>query len=68
MSYKEEDVYFIPTSGLYGINLATLYTELKWYKGLSLIDTIDSIIPPIREYKRPVRITLDDIFVSTVAG
>lgn len=46
--FKESDVAFIPTSGLSGENLITRSksSELtKWYKGLCLLEQIDSFKP-----------------------
>eukprot|EP00800_Vazella_pourtalesii_P023366 TRINITY_DN943_c0_g2_i1.p1 TRINITY_DN943_c0_g2~~TRINITY_DN943_c0_g2_i1.p1 ORF type:complete len:470 (+),score=128.99 TRINITY_DN943_c0_g2_i1:607-2016(+) len=53
--YKDEDLHFIPISGLEGINLTERVSEVKWYKGPSLIECIDKIQPPVRPVEKPLR-------------
>lgn len=46
--FKESDVAFIPTSGLSGENLTSRSQSsdlTKWYKGLCLLEQIDSFKP-----------------------
>uniref|UniRef100_A0A8D0PG23 HBS1-like protein n=1 Tax=Sus scrofa TaxID=9823 RepID=A0A8D0PG23_PIG len=63
--FKESDVAFIPTSGLSGENLITRSksSELtKWYKGLCLLEQIDSFKPPQRSVDKPFRLCVSDVF------
>jgi len=63
--FKESDVAFIPTSGLSGENLITRSqsSELtKWYKGLCLLEQIDSFKPPQRSIDKPFRLCVADVF------
>ncbi|XP_025721466.1 HBS1-like protein isoform X2 [Callorhinus ursinus] len=63
--FKESDVAFIPTSGLSGENLITRSqsSELtKWYKGLCLLEQIDSFKPPQRSIDKPFRLCVSDVF------
>ncbi|XP_055981864.1 HBS1-like protein isoform X1 [Sorex fumeus] len=69
--FKESDVAFIPTSGLSGENLVTRSqsSELtKWYKGLCLLEQIDSFKPPQRSIDKPFRLCVSDVFKDQGSG
>ncbi|XP_057594628.1 HBS1-like protein isoform X2 [Hippopotamus amphibius kiboko] len=69
--FKESDVAFIPTSGLSGENLITRSqsSELtKWYKGLCLLEQIDSFKPPQRSVDKPFRLCVSDVFKDQGSG
>uniref|UniRef100_A0A2K6AEC9 HBS1 like translational GTPase n=1 Tax=Mandrillus leucophaeus TaxID=9568 RepID=A0A2K6AEC9_MANLE len=69
--FKESDVAFIPTSGLSGENLITRCqsSELtKWYKGLCLLEQIDSFKPPQRSIDKPFRLCVSDVFKDQGSG
>lgn len=69
--FKESDVAFIPTSGLSGENLITRSqsSELtKWYKGLCLLEHIDSFKPPQRSVDKPFRLCVSDVFKDQGSG
>ncbi|CAI9173550.1 unnamed protein product [Rangifer tarandus platyrhynchus] len=69
--FKESDVAFIPTSGLSGENLITRSqsSELtKWYKGLCLLEQIDSFKPPQRSIDKPFRFCVSDVFKDQGSG
>uniref|UniRef100_A0ABI7X7J7 HBS1-like protein n=1 Tax=Felis catus TaxID=9685 RepID=A0ABI7X7J7_FELCA len=68
---QESDVAFIPTSGLSGENLITRSqsSELtKWYKGLCLLEQIDSFKPPQRSVDKPFRLCVSDVFKDQGSG
>ncbi|XP_040095210.1 HBS1-like protein isoform X2 [Oryx dammah] len=69
--FKESDVAFIPTSGLSGENLITRSqsSELTgWYKGLCLLEQIDSFKPPQRSIDKPFRLCVSDVFKDQGSG
>ncbi|XP_053448730.1 HBS1-like protein isoform X2 [Nycticebus coucang] len=69
--FKESDVAFIPTSGLSGDNLVTRSqsSELtEWYKGLCLLEQIDSFKPPQRSVDKPFRLCVSDVFKDQGSG
>ncbi|XP_049643974.1 HBS1-like protein isoform X2 [Suncus etruscus] len=69
--FKESDVAFIPTSGLSGENLVTRSqsSELtKWYKGLCLLEQIDSFKSPQRSVDKPFRLCVSDVFKDQGSG
>ncbi|XP_049757546.1 HBS1-like protein isoform X2 [Elephas maximus indicus] len=68
---QESDVAFIPTSGLSGENLITRSQSnelLKWYKGLCLLEQIDSFKPPQRSIDKPFRLCVSDVFKDQGSG
>nr|XP_045014407.1 HBS1-like protein isoform X2 [Jaculus jaculus] len=69
--FKESDVAFIPTSGLSGENLVTRSQSsdlTKWYKGLCLLEQIDSFKPPQRCIDKPFRLCVSDVFKDQGSG
>ncbi|XP_023585742.1 HBS1-like protein isoform X2 [Trichechus manatus latirostris] len=69
--FKETDVAFIPTSGLSGENLITRSQSnelIKWYKGLCLLEQIDSFKPPQRSIDKPFRLCVSDVFKDQGSG
>lgn len=69
--FKENDVTFVPCSGLTGQNLVEKPTEnelLSWYNGPRLIDVIDNFRSPDRPISKPFRLSVNDIFKGTGSG
>ncbi|XP_006834704.1 PREDICTED: HBS1-like protein isoform X2 [Chrysochloris asiatica] len=69
--FKESDVAFIPTSGLSGENLIARSQSselIKWYKGLCLLEQIDSFKPPQRSVDKPFRLCVSDVFKDQGSG
>uniref|UniRef100_A0A8I6GLW0 HBS1-like protein n=1 Tax=Rattus norvegicus TaxID=10116 RepID=A0A8I6GLW0_RAT len=68
---QESDVAFIPTSGLSGENLTSRSQSsdlTKWYKGLCLLEQIDSFKPPQRSIDKPFRLCVSDVFKDQGSG
>ncbi|KAM9840513.1 HBS1-like protein isoform 1-T1 [Aulostomus maculatus] len=69
--FKESDVFFIPTSGLSGENLATRSSVpqlTSWYSGLSLLEQIDAFKAPQRSVDKPFRLCVSDVFKDQGSG
>ncbi|KAF2895790.1 hypothetical protein ILUMI_10392 [Ignelater luminosus] len=69
--FKENDVAFVPCSGLTGQNLVEKPTEnelLTWYNGPCLINVIDNFRSPDRPISKPFRHSINDIFKGTGSG
>uniref|UniRef100_A0A3Q3XD34 HBS1-like protein n=1 Tax=Mola mola TaxID=94237 RepID=A0A3Q3XD34_MOLML len=69
--FKESDVFYIPTSGLSGENLATrssLSELTSWYPGPSLLGQIDAFKPPQRSIDKPFRLCVSDVFKDQGSG
>ena len=80
IGYNTAAVPFIPMSGLKGYNMIETTDRMPWYKGwsierkqgnahgITLIDALDSIIPPIRPTDKPLRISIRDIYSNGNIG
>ncbi|KAH1010471.1 protein HBS1 [Dendroctonus ponderosae] len=69
--FKENNVNFVPCSGLTGQNLIQPPTEneiLEWYDGPCLIEAIDKFTSPARPVIKPFRFSVNDIFKGTGSG
>ncbi|XP_055375116.1 protein HBS1 [Condylostylus longicornis] len=66
--FKENDVTFIPCSGLTGENLVNVPTDTRltnWYNGPTLLDVIDNFKIPEKSIDKPLRMSISDIFKGT---
>ena len=60
---KDEDIYWVPISGLSGDNLITRSDnpDLKeWYNGECLVEVLDKLKVPKRALEKPLRVTVLD--------
>jgi elongation factor 1-alpha len=60
--YKAKTVPFIPISGFQGDNLIERSTKTAWYKGPTLLEALDAIVPPKRPSDKPLRLPLQDVY------
>lgn len=58
IGYNPKNVPFIPISGWHGDNMIEKSTNLPWYKGVTLIEALDNIIPPKRPSDKALRLPL----------
>ncbi|CAA21259.2 Dom34-Hbs1 translation release factor complex GTPase subunit Hbs1 [Schizosaccharomyces pombe] len=74
VGFKTSNVHFVPISAISGTNLiqkdsSDLY---KWYKGPTLLSALDQLVPPEKPYRKPLRLSIDDVYRSprsvTVTG
>ncbi|XP_070704946.1 HBS1-like protein isoform X1 [Pempheris klunzingeri] len=69
--FKESDVFYIPTSGLSGENLATRSSVSQltsWFSGPSLLEQIDAFKAPQRSVDKPFRLCVSDVFKDQGSG
>ncbi|XP_040206409.1 HBS1-like protein isoform X1 [Rana temporaria] len=69
--FKDSDVFYVPTSGLSGENLAKcsqIPDLTSWYKGPCLTDQIDSFKAPQRSTDKPFRLCASDVFKDQGSG
>jgi len=62
IGYNPEQIPFVPISGWLGDNMLEKSDNLKWYKGPTLIEALDQILPPKRPSDKPLRIPLQDVY------
>merc|ERR1712037_916271 len=67
-------VAFVPISGWHGDNMLQTSANMSWYKGweitrkegkasgTTLLEALDSIIPPQRPWDKPLRLPLQDVY------
>nr|ALS05228.1 elongation factor 1-alpha [Tortanus dextrilobatus] len=74
VGYNPAAVAFVPISGWHGDNMLTQSPNMSWYKGwnverkegkasgTTLLEALDSIIPPQRPTDKPLRLPLQDVY------
>merc|ERR1712226_312913 len=74
VGYNPAAVPFVPISGWPGDNMISASKNMSWYKGwnverkegkasgTSLLEALDSIIPPQRPSDKPLRLPLQDVY------
>merc|ERR1719292_99621 len=74
VGYNPAAVAFVPISGWHGDNMINTSTNMNWYKGwnverkegnangTTLLEALDSIIPPTRPSDKPLRLPLQDVY------
>ncbi|XP_020585117.1 HBS1-like protein [Phalaenopsis equestris] len=62
--FKESCITWIPLSAMENQNLVTAASDSRlssWYRGLCLLDVIDSLQPPLRDVSKPLRLPICDV-------
>jgi elongation factor 1-alpha len=62
VGYDPNKVPFVPISGWHGDNMLEKSPNLSWYKGPTLIEALDAIVPPKRPTEKPLRLPLQDVY------
>jgi len=62
VGYKPDEIPFIPISGWNGDNMIERSTNTPWYKGPTLLEALDKIVPPKRPTEKPLRLPLQDVY------
>jgi len=74
VGYNPATVAFVPISGWCGDNMLEQSTNMSWWKGwkverkegnasgLTLLEALDSILPPTRPTGKPLRLPLQDVY------
>merc|ERR1712216_492239 len=62
VGYKPKKVKFVPISGWAGDNMIEVSTNMDWYKGQCLLDSLDTAKPPKRPVDKPLRLPLQDVY------
>jgi elongation factor 1-alpha len=74
VGYNPAAVAFVPISGWHGDNMLEASTNMSWFKGwkverkertatgTTLLEALDSIIPPARPTDKPLRLPLQDVY------
>ena len=62
IGYDPKKIPFIPISGWVGDNMVEKSANLPWYKGPTLKEALDLIVPPVRPTEKPLRLPLQDVY------
>jgi len=62
VGYNPAKVPFVPISGWNGDNMLEKSPNLTWFKGPTLLEALDNIIPPKRPSDKPLRLPLQDVY------
>ncbi len=68
IGYKEENLIFVPTSGLMGDNVVKKSDKMPWWKGPTLYEALDQLKEPPRLIDKPLRIPIQDVYSITGVG
>jgi elongation factor 1-alpha len=60
--YNPDNIPFIPMSGWTGENMLERSPNMGWYKGPTLLEALDNIVPPKRPTEKPLRIPIQDVY------
>lgn len=60
--FNPKNVTILPYSGWTGDNLIKKSTNMKWYKGPTLIEAINNMPEPKRPDDKPLRLPLNDVY------
>lgn len=69
--FKDSSLSWIPLSAIENQNLVASASDIRlssWYNGPCLLDAINSIQPPIRDYSKPFRMPVCDFIKSQSQG
>lgn len=58
IGYNPDNIPFIPISGWNGDNMLEKSENLKWFKGDTLVEALNKIVPPKRPTEKPLRLPL----------
>ena len=69
LGYKLDKVPFVPVSAFIGDNVVKKSDKLGWYKGETLLKTLDNtIVPPEKATDKPLRMPIQDVYSITGVG
>jgi elongation factor 1-alpha len=68
VGYDVSKLQFIPVSGWLGDNLVKPSAKMPWYKGPTLLATLDTFQEPPKPTDKPLRIPVQDVYSITGIG
>ena len=68
VGFNPDDVPFIPLSAFVGDNISQKSSETPWYKGDTLIETLDKLTAPEKPTDLPLRVPIQDVYSITGVG
>ena len=69
LGYKVDAIPFVPVSAYVGDNVVKKSDKLGWYKGNTLLGTLDDkLIAPEKPIDKPLRLPVQDVYTITGVG
>jgi elongation factor 1-alpha len=62
VGYKVAKIPFVPISGWAGDNMIEKSPNMTWYTGPTLMESLDTVVPPKRPTDKPLRLPLQDVY------
>ncbi len=68
VGYKVDEIPFIPISAFKGDNVVKNTDNMSWWKGKTLVQTLDDLTPPDKPTNKPLRLPVQDVYTITGIG
>jgi len=68
VGFKVDDIPFIPVSAFKGDNTIKASDKLGWYKGPTILESLDMIVQPTKPTELPLRLPIQDVYTITGIG
>ena len=68
VGYKPDEVPFVPIAALPGDNVFKKTDKMPWYKGATLMETLDQLKEPEKPTDLPLRLPIQDVYNITGIG
>ncbi|MBI2654192.1 translation elongation factor EF-1 subunit alpha [Candidatus Woesearchaeota archaeon] len=68
VGYKTEDITFVAGASFPGDNVAKKTEHMSWYKGGTLLETLDILKEPQKPTQLPLRLPIQDVYNITGIG
>lgn len=68
VGFKPDTIPFIPVASLHGENIVKKPTQMAWYKGPTLLESLDQLKEPEKPTNLPLRLPIQDVYNITGIG
>jgi elongation factor 1-alpha len=68
VGYKPAEILFIPISALGGANIKNKSPDTPWYKGPTLLESLDTLKEPEKPIDKPLRLPIQDVYSISGIG
>jgi len=68
VGYKPDEIPFVPMASLLGENVVKPSDKMPWYKGETLLKTLDTLKAPDKPTNLPLRLPIQDVYNITGIG
>ena len=68
VGYKPDTIKFIPSASYLGENIVKKSTNMAWYTGPTLLESLDTLTTPEKPRNLPLRLPIQDVYNITGIG